>query len=427
MRHFHTLGTALLFCGCLLALVRQGWAEDEPAKAKAKVQVQAWMAEIDVAKLRTLNLTCEHVQADGERHTVRITDCLEGKEKDAPILQRPDELLALMRDAGVARVLAEPTVVTLDGREALLETGNTKLQTTPTIQDNGRIRLDVRVEHNERNSTGRRRAAQNHQRMLDSSVECESGKTVLISPWNECIAIYPNGKPVSEPAAIIALVRATADPATTIRPVSSVSSPVPAGAVSSAAASVKSLKIHLKVLEVDRGKMNKLGFQWSKPTSEDQKDFTVEPLDSLLKNQPASGDELNGFLQALQQNGLARVLAEPTLLTLDGRPAAFSAGQTTVDFVPILLAGERVKLECRLNAGSSPVQIRDAELELGKFALVRHPTTSDARPARSRRHISPMSQNTEILVLARVDLLKPGEIPAISGPPTYIEVAGKPK
>jgi pilus assembly protein CpaC len=75
-----------------------------------------------------------------------------------------------------------------------------------------------------------------------------------------------------------------------------------------------------------------------------------------------------GFLDALQQNQVSKVLADPTLVTLSGRPASFLVGGqlpilvpaglgqvsieykdfgTQVDFVPIVLGNGRIRLEVR--------------------------------------------------------------------------------
>jgi hypothetical protein len=434
----HRIGTKALFVYiCLLAFTGHSRADDPRSDAQTKVQIELWMAEVDLGKLRALNLTYDHRGDDGQLRQVRIADVLEGKEKDAPILQSPDKLLRLLREAGVARVLAEPTLVTTAGRKAQFEVRSkkqiasspflgTRVEATPTVHPDGQIQLDLRAEHTEPLPRVRWFADPGQrQALVQTAVVMEPGKVGLVPPLAQMT--YPNGPPNAVPGLPMVFVRATLDPATEVHPVAPASSSAPAVTATSATSSVKSLKVHLKVLEVDRDKLKKLGFQWSKVAPDGQSDFSVQSLDSLFANQKASGDELNRFLQALQQNGLARVLAEPTLLTLDGRPAAFSVGQTTVDFVPILLVGERVKLECQLNAGSSPVQIRDAELELGKFALVRPATTASARSARSRTKSSTPPPGKEIFVLARVDVLKAGEIPTIGGAPTYIEVAGKPK
>ena len=75
-----------------------------------------------------------------------------------------------------------------------------------------------------------------------------------------------------------------------------------------------------------------------------------------------------GFLEALRENNLAKVLAEPTLVTVSGRSASFNSGGefpilvpqslgtiaieykqfgTRVDFVPIVLGNGNIRLEVR--------------------------------------------------------------------------------
>jgi pilus assembly protein CpaC len=75
-----------------------------------------------------------------------------------------------------------------------------------------------------------------------------------------------------------------------------------------------------------------------------------------------------GFLEALRRNNMVKILAEPTLVTISGRPASFNAGGefpilipsglgttsiqfkefgTRVDFVPIVLGNGNIRLETR--------------------------------------------------------------------------------
>ena len=79
-----------------------------------------------------------------------------------------------------------------------------------------------------------------------------------------------------------------------------------------------------------------------------------------------------GVLEALQQDRLARVLAEPTVVTVSGRPASCHIGGEVpapvtqedgtvavqfreygqrIDLVPIVLEGGRMRLELRLRVG----------------------------------------------------------------------------
>ena len=78
--------------------------------------------------------------------------------------------------------------------------------------------------------------------------------------------------------------------------------------------------IHTKLVEVSRGKLRDLGVDWSDAINGSQIQG-VEAHFGLFSHHPTATGEL---LNALCQNGLARVLAEPTLVTLDGRPASFA-------------------------------------------------------------------------------------------------------
>jgi pilus assembly protein CpaC len=146
---------------------------------------------------------------------------------------------------------------------------------------------------------------------------------------------------------------------------------------------VQQVLLHVRVMEVSRTKLRAIGFDWANIGSSD---FVVQSvsgtLGSLTPTQivegPGSatitfgliGDDNSffGFLEALRDNNLAKILAEPTLVTVSGRPASFNAGGefpilvpqslgtisveykqfgTRVDFVPIVLGDGNIRLEVR--------------------------------------------------------------------------------
>ncbi|NIL97684.1 MAG: histidine kinase, partial [Planctomycetales bacterium] len=141
---------------------------------------------------------------------------------------------------------------------------------------------------------------------------------------------------------------------------------------------VQQVLLHVKVMEVSRTKMRALGFDWS---IKNGSDFLVSSVSGLLSGAgvPLGGDTVRfgivdnntnflGALEALRQNNVAKILAEPTLVTVSGRAARFVAGGefpilvpaglgtvsieyktfgTVVDFVPIVLGNGRIRLEVR--------------------------------------------------------------------------------
>jgi len=175
---------------------------------------------------------------------------------------------------------------------------------------------------------------------------------------------------------------------------------------------VHQVLLHVKAMEVSRTKLRSLGFDWavlsdwnavtqgvsgllgSVTKSQVSFDTTTgipqitEPLAPASAGATLSFDIINGtdsffgVLEALRQDNLAKVLAEPTLVTSSGRPAYFTVGGevpyavpqglgaiaieykeygTRVDFVPIVLGNGRIRLEVRphvsdIDAGRSIMQ-----------------------------------------------------------------------
>ncbi len=147
---------------------------------------------------------------------------------------------------------------------------------------------------------------------------------------------------------------------------------------------VQQVLLHVQVMEVSRTKLRSLGFDWA---NFGNTDHVVQSVSGLLGSFSAAagtatgaggetvsfgliGDDNSffGFLEALRDNNLAKVLAEPTLVTVSGRPASFNAGGefpilvpqslgtisieykqfgTRVDFVPIVLGNGAIRLEVR--------------------------------------------------------------------------------
>jgi pilus assembly protein CpaC len=146
---------------------------------------------------------------------------------------------------------------------------------------------------------------------------------------------------------------------------------------------VQQVLLHVRVMEVSRTKLRAVGFDWA---NFGNSDFVVQTVAGTLGSFTPTGtakgtggatitfglvgpdNSFFGFLEALRDNNMAKVLAEPTLVTVSGRPAAFNAGGefpilvpqslgtisveykqfgTRVDFVPIVLGNGNIRLEVR--------------------------------------------------------------------------------
>jgi pilus assembly protein CpaC len=145
---------------------------------------------------------------------------------------------------------------------------------------------------------------------------------------------------------------------------------------------VQQVLLKVQVMEVSRSKMRSVGFDWGYFPNDD---FFVQSVSGLITSAggaavTSSGGEtfafglvsdnaaFFGFIEALRRNNLAKVLAEPNLVTVSGRPAFFNSGGefpilvpqslgtvsieykkfgTQVDFVPIVLSNGAIRLEVR--------------------------------------------------------------------------------
>lgn len=146
---------------------------------------------------------------------------------------------------------------------------------------------------------------------------------------------------------------------------------------------VQTVLLHVKVMEVSRTKLRRLGFDFANINGDD---FVISGVSGLISKAATqagtatgNGDTIRfgivdgsnsffGFLEALRRNNMVKILAEPTLVTISGRPASFNAGGefpilipsglgttsiqfkefgTRVDFVPIVLGNGNIRLETR--------------------------------------------------------------------------------
>ncbi len=144
---------------------------------------------------------------------------------------------------------------------------------------------------------------------------------------------------------------------------------------------VHQVLLHVRVMEVSRTKLRALGFDFALFTGQNHVVSSVSGLIGAFGGgMMTSGQETFSFgvvdgssaffgvLEAMRQDQLMKILAEPTLVTVSGRPAFFQVGGefpilvpqslgtvsieykkfgTQVDFVPIVLGNGRIRLEVR--------------------------------------------------------------------------------
>lgn len=145
---------------------------------------------------------------------------------------------------------------------------------------------------------------------------------------------------------------------------------------------VQLVLLHVKVMEVSRTKLRALGFDWAAFTNGGTIVSSVSGLITAWSSSgvtAAAGETFSfgimegsgsffGVLEALRQDNMMKVLADPTLVTISGRSAFFNVGGefpimvpeslgtvaveykkfgTQVDFVPVVLGNGRIHLDVR--------------------------------------------------------------------------------
>lgn len=157
---------------------------------------------------------------------------------------------------------------------------------------------------------------------------------------------------------------------------------------------VHTIMLQTQVMEVSRTKLRQLGIDWSMGFGDDFVTTTASGLISPGATTGAlvnagnetfkfgvvdSGNQFFGLVRALRQNNLAKVLADPTVVAIDGRPASFNSGG---EFPIIVPAG----------LGQVGIEFREFGTRLDFVAKVRgdgriwlevRPTISEIDPGRS--------------------------------------------
>jgi pilus assembly protein CpaC len=146
---------------------------------------------------------------------------------------------------------------------------------------------------------------------------------------------------------------------------------------------VQQVLLHVKLMEVSRTKLRELGFDWAKITGTstvvsgptgmlaDYSTSAMTPPNLFRTGTPSTfafnvGSAFIGVLDALQENNMAKILSEPTLVAISGQEASFNSGGqipvptpqslgtlsiswqpygTQVKFIPIVLGNGKIRLQ----------------------------------------------------------------------------------
>ena len=141
------------------------------------------------------------------------------------------------------------------------------------------------------------------------------------------------------------------------------------------------IALQCKVVEVSRTKLRKAGIDWTLITSDFDVINRINGVGANLQFNILDGtNQFNALIEVLEQNNLAKILAEPTVVTRSGRAASFLSGGevpvpintglgvqsvefqpfgTRLDFVPISLGNGKIQLEVRPEVRELAGDLRD--------------------------------------------------------------------
>lgn len=158
---------------------------------------------------------------------------------------------------------------------------------------------------------------------------------------------------------------------------------------------VQQVLLHVKVIEISRTKLRKLGFDFSQIVA--SANFTSTAAGIIAGAETVSfgilngGETFLGVVEALREDKLAKILAEPNIVAVSGRPSYFHVGGevlfqlsggitgpttesvqygTRIDFVAVVLGNGRIRLEVRSRVTELDAANSAGGLPATKFRVV---------------------------------------------------------
>lgn len=179
---------------------------------KLQAEVAQLRSTADSDPAITLQVRIVELQVDGMRKAGFDVLTPGSMESTQPAIGKPiqakavEEFLAALKQDALAKVLAEPTLITLSGHPASLHTGGelpikvpqslggesveyrqlgTRIDCLPTLMEDGRIRLELRAKVSEIDkspsaASGGLDTPTVRSRLVDTTVQIESGQTIVL-------------------------------------------------------------------------------------------------------------------------------------------------------------------------------------------------------------------------------------------------------
>jgi hypothetical protein len=208
-------------------------------------------------------------------------------------------------------------------------------------------------------------------------------------------------------------------------------------------AAPKQIMVNIKLVEIEKGKLDRLGFDFSHVLRGGQ--VSTEAARGPLLMTALDDKYVSGVLDTLREENLARVLARPTLVTTSGRRATFRTGGeiecwerdksgklvpinkpygTAIDFLPVLTESGNIRLSLR-HSYSEPDWSHAVTVAPGKTTPGFHTTelefAAELKPGHTLA-VLPSSPGPEpgdatakpakaMLLMVTADLIQPADSP----------------
>lgn len=157
-------------------------------------------------------------------------------------------------------------------------------------------------------------------------------------------------------------------------------------------AGVHTVQLQVQIMEISRTKLRELGIDWAIANGDDVVSSTVGGIlsvagttftptgsETFTAGVVEKGTSFFTAIQALKRNNLVKVLASPTLVAVDGRPASFNSGGE----IPIIVPAGLGQVGIEFREFGTRLDFVAKVLKGGKIWLEVRPYVSEIDPTRS--------------------------------------------
>jgi len=442
---------AVLSCGLVALTLLPVWAEEKPVQTTEVVQEESLAnsqtavaqsgristlprtdcrdlpespVESDGEQAETpelqIRVSCKMIQLDGTQLQKLGADwSFEKQRLPSSLLEDSDgKMLNTLVKIGVAKVLFAPQLATTSGKTASIKTADSHMEVLPVLQEDGKIRLQVRVDWSQPINDKMRKSSS-----VDTRVELQSGQTVLLGGLT---STQTNAK--GEKRELMSITMLKAELVTPIEIPADLAAKATMAQHGEITSSTHLARLHqkrsqltklqketndllgiqtqtnnehqeasgpiqvtlsCKVFELDRTKLRKLEITLPGDVLKDRESRTVSDL-----------------LKALTHLNIAKGIYAPRLTTISGREVWIRKDNMKLEVLPLLQKNGKIRLEVHFEWTSPGEGESDTDPQsIDKVSELRDGQTLTLRGAQ----LTPVAENGdagdfETLVLVTVEL-----------------------